>query len=438
MERYPLTRRMVVPYSPKPQERTFVDSAQRAEQEQVTIHIAALDARQSRQFFGVPMARRGIQPLWLRIENRAATRCRLHVVSIDPNYYSPHEAAAANHYSAGRRLISFGLLGYLVFLPMLLLIPLKVLSAMRANRKMDELFREQAFPLRPIAPGKQSEGFVFTGLDVGSKVVHLRLLRVEGALEFDFQIPVAGIDTDYERRELHAPHAPDQVVDCDLAALFQRLESLPRAVTGPLGLKEGDPANLVVVGEFATVLGAFGARWDETEVITLATCWKTVRSFVFGGEYRYSPVSPLYLFGRSQDFALQRIRESINERLHLRLWMTELRYDGRPVWVGQVSRDIGVRFTLKTWNLTTHRIDPDVDESRDYVLEDLIEAERVDRIGYVPGVGECSREAPRYNLTGDPYFTDGNRGIAFVSGSRTQATFLEPPVQERSDDCSSN
>jgi hypothetical protein len=34
---------------------------------------------------------------------------------------------------------------------------------------MDELFREQAFPLRPIAPGKDSEGFVFTGLDAGSK-----------------------------------------------------------------------------------------------------------------------------------------------------------------------------------------------------------------------------------------------------------------------------
>jgi len=222
-------------------------------------------------------------------------------------------------------------------------------------------------------------------------------------------------------------------MDCDLAALFQRLESMPCAVTGPLGLKEGDPANLVVIGDFATVLCAFGARWDETEVITLATCWKTVRSFVFGGEYRYSPVSPLYLFGRSQDFALQRIRESINERLHLRLWVTELRYDGKPVWVGQVSRDIGVRFTLKTWNLTTHRIDPDVDESRDFVLEDLIEAERVERFGYVPGVGECSRTAPRHNLTGDPYFTDGNRGIAIVSGGRTQVTFLGAPVRERSD-----
>jgi len=97
-----------------------------------------------------------------------------------------------------------------------------------------------------------------------------------------------------------------------------------------------------------------------------------------------------------------------------------------------VSRDIGVRFTLKTWNLTTHRIDPNVDESRDYVLEDLIEAERVGKIGYVGGVGECTRAAPRRNLTGDPYFTDGNRGIAIVSGSRAQATFLEPPVREHS------
>jgi len=58
MERFPLIRHMVVLYAPNPQERSFVDSAQRAEQEQVTVSIAALDARQSRQFFGVPMARR--------------------------------------------------------------------------------------------------------------------------------------------------------------------------------------------------------------------------------------------------------------------------------------------------------------------------------------------------------------------------------------------
>jgi hypothetical protein len=136
------------------------------------------------------------------------------------------------------------------------------------------------------------------------------------------------------------------------------------------------------------------------------------------------------MFGRSQDFALQRIRESINERLHFRLWLTDLRYNGKPVWIGQVSRDIGVRFTLRTWNLTTHRIDPDVDESRDFVLEDLLDSQRVERIGYVRGVGECHKTAPRRNLTGDPYFTDGNRAIAIVSGCRTEATFLDPPARE--------
>ena len=82
----------------------------------------------------------------------------------------------------------------------------------------------------------------------------------------------------------------------------------------------------------------------------VCTRWKTARAFLLGKEYRYSPVSPLHLFGRSQDIALQRIRSSINERLHLRLWLTPLRYEEHPVWVGQISRDIGVRFTTQEVN----------------------------------------------------------------------------------------
>ena len=132
-----------------------------------------------------------------------------------------------------------------------------------------------------------------------------------------------------------------------------------------------DPVNLVVIGEFETILTAFAPRMRQSETITLATCWKTAMAFLLGSQYRYSPVSPLYLFGRSRDIALQRIRHSINDRLHLRLWLSPLKFRNFPVWVGQISRDIGVRFTPRTWNLTTHRINPDVDESRDYVIEDL-------------------------------------------------------------------
>jgi hypothetical protein len=214
------------------------------------------------------------------------------------------------------------------------------------------------------------------------------------------------------------------MVDCDIPTLAQRLVAMPAATTNKKATRPADPANLVVVGEFDALLSVFVARWDESEIITLDTCWKTLRSFLLGSQYRYSPVSGLYLFGRSQDIALQRSRHSINERLHLRLWLTPLRFQGRSVWVGQVSRDIGVRFTWKTWNLTTHRVDPDVDEARDYVIEDLLQAGRVEATGYVDGVGPCAAASPRRNLTGDPYFTDGKRAVILLSTTRTTPRFV--------------
>jgi hypothetical protein len=122
--------------------------------------------------------------------------------------------------------------------------------------------------------------------------------------------------------------------------------------------------------------------------------------------------------------ALQKARASINERIHLRLWPTELSFRMQPVWIGQVSRDIGVRFTPKTWNLTTHRIDPDVDEACDYVIDNLISARRLAAYGYVSGVEAASEDTPRNNLTGDPYFTDGNRAVMILARASTDAEYL--------------
>ena len=89
-----------------------------------------------------------------------------------------------------------------------------------------------------------------------------------------------------------------------------------------------------------------------------------------------------------------------------------------------MSRDIGVRFTFKTWNLTTHKIDPDVDDARDYVLDDLLNSGHVERLGYVPGCVAAEPTAPRRNLTGDPYFTDGFRAIAIFGEGATKPAFL--------------
>jgi hypothetical protein len=93
--------------------------------------------------------------------------------------------------------------------------------------------------------------------------------------------------------------------------------------------------------------------------------------------------------------------------------MSPYRYQGKPVWIGQISRDIGVRLTRKT--ITTHKIDPDVDETREYLVEDLAYSQSLWKLGYVAGVGAAGLEAPRGNLTGDPYFTDGLRAVLWVA-----------------------
>jgi LssY-like putative type I secretion system component LssY len=446
-----VARIFIVRYRPEPAFRGFMERAQRQEGPEAEVIAAVLDAAESRRLFGVPLARRGIQPVFLRVVNRGQVPLRLHLLSIDPSYYTPLEAAGVNHFSLSKRFSAFGLIGWLYFFPLLLLLPFKLITARRANLRMNDVFERQAFHLRPIPPSSTSEGFVFTRLDAGTKIVRVLLHATGGALylapclatadaevrssfaavaaeatasqavvEFVFTIQIPGIAADHLHRDFSTLHPPNSVVECNLATLVEKLHAMPPATTNRRGTGTGDPVNLVVIGEFETILRAFAARWDESETITLATCWRTARAFLLGAEYRYSPVSPLYLFGRSQDVALQRARGSINERLHLRLWYTPLRFAESPVWVGQVSRDIGVRFTPKTWNLTTHRIDPDVDESRDYVFQDLLEADAVYAAGYVEGVGPCDENSPRRNLTGDPYFTDGKRAAVLLAAPDTK------------------
>jgi hypothetical protein len=126
-------------------------------------------------------------------------------------------------------------------------------------------------------------------------------------------------------------------------------------------------------------------------------------------------VSSLYLFGRPQDIALQKARGTIHQRNHMRLWLSPYTYQGRDVWIGQISRDIGVRFTLASPFLTTHKIDPDVDEARDYLVEDLAAASAIEALACVRGAGVSTIEHPAHNLTGDPYYTDGLRAVIFLA-----------------------
>jgi hypothetical protein len=413
-------RLLTVAYTPRPEERSFLDRAVTETKDGLTVETAALSAHESHQVFGVRMAHRGIQPLWIRVVNGADHPHRLDLLSVDPAYYTPLEAAYVNHFAVGKRFLSFGLLAWL-YLPLVPLVPFKLIGARRANRRMNQLFKSQGYPPGPIQAGAEKSGFVFVRVDEGVKDVDLKIVAQEKSVDFSFSLEVPGLTlaADDDNRA-----SGGSLQELDEAALRALLEGQPPCTSNQLGTRHGDPLNLVVVGDRATILQSFGAHWDEVESITFATSLKTFKAFLLDSEYRYSPVSPLYLDGRRQELALQKARASINERIHLRLWRTRTSFEGLPVWIGQCSRDIGVRTTLKTWNLTTHKIDPDVDEARDYVIDDLVAAGRVSRVGYVTGVGAAPQSKPRRNLTGDPFFTDGLRAVVVLSKIRVAAKYF--------------
>jgi len=140
-------------------------------------------------------------------------------------------------------------------------------------------------------------------------------------------------------------------------------------------------------------------------------------------------VSPLYFQGRPQDMALQRARNTIVQRNHLRLWLAPFRFEGRSVWVGQISRDIAIKATTKSPTLTTHVIDPNVDEAREHLLQSLLVSGAIKRFAFARGMPPVPASDPQVNLTDDPYFTDGLRFVVMLSDNRItppeEAEFLE-------------
>jgi hypothetical protein len=364
----------------------FQKRAQTQEVGEVRVTAAVLSAEECLANFGVNLYRRNIQPVWLEIQNNADEAVRFLPTGLDPEYFTPFESSVLSRFAIREA----------------------------DHEKMDRFFLKRGMG-NHVEPGATISGFVYSNLDEGTKTFNVDVVGVDHRLRtFTFFIPVPGIRADHSQIDWENLYPPNEVSDYDEDGLRKSLEALPCCTTNDKGTEQGDPLNLVVIGDLEDVYYAFiRAGWDETETIYRASIFKTVRSFLFGGRYRYSPVSALYVFGRAQDVALQRARTSIHERNHLRLWLTSMRFDGKMVWIGQISRDIGVRFTRKT--ITTHKIDPDVDETRDFLIQDLWYSQGLKKFGYVKGVGAASYDEPRGNLTGDPYFTDGNRAVLWVS-----------------------
>ncbi len=394
------------------------DRAKTQEDDDVRVTVTVLTRKESRALFGVPLAKYGIQPVWIDIVNKGAAPYYFYQRFVDENYFSPEEAAHLSRYRIFRQ-------GYLFSLPSMLMLPVNIFRYSYLNEEMAEDFHERAIQNTIVLPEEGSAGFIFTPLDKGTKKVRIRLLGQDTEKNMLFTINVPDIKQDYKKSDVQNLYTHKDLVDLNLQDLQRKLETMECCTANRQGTRTGDPMNLVIISGFQSLLDTFTlAQWDETEALSFASAGRMMNAFLTGSEYRYSPVSSLYFQDRKHDVAFQKTRDNIDERLHLRLWLTPYTVNEVPVWVGQISRDIGIRLTRRTWNLTTHKIDPDIDESRDYLFADLSVAQRLSRFGYVSGVGEAARTLPRRNLTGDPFYTDGLRLVIELTDSDTKPVFM--------------
>ena len=125
----------------------FMERSQSKIDGDVRVTVAVLGAEESRQLFGVNLAGQDIQPVWVRVQNADTVAYWLMSAGLDPDYFSPLEAAYAFHGTIGSSV----------------------------NKKIDDHFRVMNFR-NPIAPGTSVSGFVFTNRDEGTKVVDIDLI----------------------------------------------------------------------------------------------------------------------------------------------------------------------------------------------------------------------------------------------------------------------
>ena len=332
----------------------------------IRVSAAVPSAGESRSIFGVDLDQRGIQALWLEIENGSERSFYFLPTGLDPEYFAPLEVAflyQGPFHDEGKAALA----GHL-----------EVLS-----------FDSRS----PILPGETVSGFVYANRADPSMMVQVDLIGREWSDSIGLVVPVPGTEAAQQRMAaLGGLYTESDVVEIDdEPALRSALEELPCCAADQTGARSL-PLNLVVIGKLDEWGPAFVRR-----------------------NYRYAPASPWHAFGRTQDLSGHKISRWVAPQPHImRAWLTPLRYQGTPIWAVQVSTSLGGRFAASGKGM--RRIDPDVDAARNDVVQDLLYSQALAKIGFVKGAGSVSAAEPGRTPDGSSYHTDGLRAVLVFGG----------------------
>jgi len=185
----------------------------------------------------------------------------------------------------------------------------------------------------------------------------------------------------------------------------------------------GDPLNIALVGSEEDVIRALiAAGWRPADALSFQSSVRIAVDTVLAEPDPNAPVSNLYLYGRKQDLAFEKpIGDSPKQRHHVRFWRSGEVDDGRPIWMGAATHDVGVELS-RTTGQVTHRIAPDVDAERDLLLSDLAAAGKRIETRWIDAF---HKQRQGRNGGGDPWYTDGRLAIATLSRSPASPRSLE-------------
>jgi hypothetical protein len=147
---------------------------------------------------------------------------------------------------------------------------------------------------------------------------------------------------------------------------------IPRRVGDKQG-NPGDMVNFLILGSEAAMQRVFTtAGWVKVDADVKDTVLHGLVESLSKESYLTMPMSQLYLFGRPQDYGWAHAEpiSVVKTRNHLRIWKAAFQVNGKTLWVGAATHDIGFERDQRN-NGLTHKIDPDIDLERDYVEKTL-------------------------------------------------------------------
>lgn len=349
----------------------FDDAALRARAETqtvrgVTLRAAVLSSEDSQTIFAANVNQANVQPVWIEVENNTKQVLWLLRSGTDPDLFSPLEVAWSFH---------------------------KTFSG-EYNDNLDEHFASLSFK-NPISPGTKQSGILYTNPHNMTRLLSLDILGQGDVFPFTLFLQVPDDQTKESAMVLENVKKLITSVTEDIQEAYMlraRLEQLPCCAMSADESEAGDPLNIIMVGNLADVASTLVRRGFRQDALEFDKAQ--------------------HLFGRPADVVGRKKGQAGVAANWLRIWVAPFKYQGKAVFLVQAGRRQGWR--LQEVEEKDMLLSPNVDETRNLLIQDMMYSNGLEKLAFVSGVGATAAGESRSSLGDTSYHTDGLRAVLFL------------------------